>query len=133
MDLSQKIIRQFASKEATSIDIFEKATDRCIYSYRKAIQPDGKSYLTKTFDFLKKQGTMSAHQKLEKENSFMSATFKIKSNGMPEQKGDFVDMGGRVKKGEISYLPSTNTIDTDNKDLSIVVSIFNRLFGVMKF
>ena len=127
-----KIIRQIAQKNGTSaIDIFQKSDGKLIQSFRKTIEPDGKSYITKCFNYIKQNGLIQSVLQFEKPESFMQSLFKTGNTGKIKPQGDFFSKAEtQIKRGKVTFFPiGKGSINSNSPNLSLYTNTFNKLFG----
>ena len=132
-----KIIRQIAQKNGgCAIDVFQKTDEKnipLIYSFRKIIKPDGKSYFTKSFNYKELKGQIQSVLKLEKEGSFMQTLIKTNQAGQINPSGDFFSKAeNQIKKGKVTFFPIGNKINPNNPAISVFTNTFNKLFGKLE-
>ena len=125
-----KIIRQIAQKNGTSaIDVFQK-NGQVFFSYRKEIRPDGKSYLTKAFHYIKQNGQIQSVLKLDQDGSFMQTLFKTNNKGQIKPLGKFMSKAqDQIRKTDVTFFPPVGKVNPNDSKLKLFVDTFNKMFG----
>jgi len=127
-----KIIRQIAQKNGTSaIDVFQKSDGRLVKSLRKTIEPDGRSYTTKCFNYIKQEGFIQSVLKFEKAGACMQSLFEAGNTGKIKPQGNFFSKAEtQIKRGKVTFFPiGKGSINSNNPILSLYANTFNKLFG----